>query len=378
MQLRRFVGAGRVLVDLRRHRSWLLRSPSGSPNRSMSTRFSPPSRLRSTRAPAPRPLPALAANSGSPGQICLPMMTILSHSPAGAWSRVCRELLRGLQEGVLVAPDEVDLEQLHAQIAPLGLALERDAHEIGGLIVQAVGHVEIGFGQRIALIEIYRALARHRVLGRDGRSSPVSPKRPVSAVKSGTGCWPDSSTTMDSLPRLLRIAVSLRGRLVHVRDMGLVQHRSRDRSSSRRSCSCACARRRTRAQRRSRASTPPAPASCPRSNRATSRRRPVSRRRASSTTGCAGGGVGAADRLGRRGGVAGAALGRRRRRRRRRSSAAAAQPWCSRAAAPGAPERPAAGSWRPACRRPCAAAPRARRCECRSGAWTRRAGPRDP
>jgi hypothetical protein len=35
----------------------LLRSPSGSPNKSMSTRFSPPSRFRSTSAPAPRPLP---------------------------------------------------------------------------------------------------------------------------------------------------------------------------------------------------------------------------------------------------------------------------------------------------------------------------------
>ena len=82
LQPRRFAGGGRVLVLLRDAMTQAARSPSGSPNRSMSTRFSPPSRLRSTSAPAPRPLPAaLPANIGSSGQICLPMMTILSHSP---------------------------------------------------------------------------------------------------------------------------------------------------------------------------------------------------------------------------------------------------------------------------------------------------------
>src|SRR5580658_667810 len=44
--------------------------------------------------------------------------------------------------------------------------------------------------------------------GETVRSSPVSPKRPVSAVKSGVGCCPVSSTTIDSLLRLLRMALS--------------------------------------------------------------------------------------------------------------------------------------------------------------------------
>ena len=66
----------------------LLCSPSGSPNKSMSTRFSPPSRFRSTNAPAPMPPPVLLENSASSGQICLPMMRIFSHSPAGARSRL--------------------------------------------------------------------------------------------------------------------------------------------------------------------------------------------------------------------------------------------------------------------------------------------------
>ena len=140
--------------------------PPGSPNKSMSTRFSPPSRFRSTSAPAPRPLPALLANKGSSGQICLPMMTILSHSPGGSTVARRFQSLRRLQERILVAPDEIDLQQLQPQVAPVRFALERNAHQVGRLIVQAIGHVEIGFGQRIALIEIDRALARHGVVGR--------------------------------------------------------------------------------------------------------------------------------------------------------------------------------------------------------------------
>ncbi len=54
----------------------------GSPSRSKSTRFWPPSRFRSTPAlPTPCKPPALA-NNGSSGAICRPMMTIFSHSPA--------------------------------------------------------------------------------------------------------------------------------------------------------------------------------------------------------------------------------------------------------------------------------------------------------
>ncbi len=74
--------------------------------------------------------------------------------------------LRGLQEHVLVAPDEIDLQKLQAQVPTVGLALERDAHQIGGLIVQAIGHVEIGLGQGIALVDVHGAFARQRVLGR--------------------------------------------------------------------------------------------------------------------------------------------------------------------------------------------------------------------
>ena len=67
-----------------------------------------------------------------------------------------RQLASELQELILVAPDEIDLEQLELQVAALRLAGNRDAHQIGRLIVQAISHVEIGLGQRIALVERYR------------------------------------------------------------------------------------------------------------------------------------------------------------------------------------------------------------------------------
>ncbi len=94
-------------------------SPSGSPNRSRSTRFSPPSRFRSTSRRLRRAGVAPCANIGSSGLICLPMMRILSHSPGAAWPRVSCELAGRLQERILVTPDEVDLEQLELEVAPL-------------------------------------------------------------------------------------------------------------------------------------------------------------------------------------------------------------------------------------------------------------------
>ncbi len=184
----------------------------------MSTRFSPPSRFRSTRAPAPRPLPATLAN------MRFVRANLLAHDddlvPLAGRSAVARRLqtLRRLQERVLVAPDEINLQQLQAQIAPIRLALERDAHQVGRLVVQAVGHVEIGFGQRIALIEIDRALARHGVVGGLDVGVRVARATAAASPNSGIRCSPDSSTTNESSPR--RIDAELRGRIAEVGDIG--------------------------------------------------------------------------------------------------------------------------------------------------------------
>ena len=62
-------------------------SPASGPKRSTSTRFSPPSRLRSTTSVG-RDIPASPWNMESSGLICRPMMRILSHSPGSAASRV--------------------------------------------------------------------------------------------------------------------------------------------------------------------------------------------------------------------------------------------------------------------------------------------------
>ena len=59
-------------------------------------------------------------NSGSSGAICLPMMRILSHSPGRRFRARGVHLACDLQETILVAPDEEDLEQLQIQIATVG------------------------------------------------------------------------------------------------------------------------------------------------------------------------------------------------------------------------------------------------------------------
>ena len=59
------------------------------------------------------------------------------------------------------------------------LALDRDAHEVGGLVVQTIGHVEIGFGQRIALVEVDRGLAADGLVGAHRRRAAECPASPA-------------------------------------------------------------------------------------------------------------------------------------------------------------------------------------------------------
>jgi hypothetical protein len=73
------------------------------------------------------------------------------------------------EEFLLVAPDEEHFEQLELEVTSAGLALNGDAHQVRRLVVQAIGHVEIGFGQRIALVQIDRGLAADGFVGADAR-----------------------------------------------------------------------------------------------------------------------------------------------------------------------------------------------------------------
>ena len=101
------------------------------------------------------------------------MMRIFSHSPGRRVGAGLGQLARGLQELLLVAPDEEHFEELELQVAPRGFTADGDADQIGGLVVQTVGHVEIGFGERITLIEVDRGLAADGLVARDmlGRGS---------------------------------------------------------------------------------------------------------------------------------------------------------------------------------------------------------------
>src|SRR5262249_43748500 len=75
-----------------------------------------------------------------------------------------RELTRSREELLLVAPDEEDFKKLQFQVAPVRLTADGDADEIGGLVVEPVGHVEISLGQGITLIEVDGRLAADRLV----------------------------------------------------------------------------------------------------------------------------------------------------------------------------------------------------------------------
>ena len=72
-----------------------------------------------------------------------------------------------MQKLIFVAPHKEHFEQLELQIAALRFTSNGDAYQVGRLIVESVGHVKIGFRQRIALIERHRRVARDRIVNRD-------------------------------------------------------------------------------------------------------------------------------------------------------------------------------------------------------------------
>ena len=76
------------------------------------------------------------------------------------------DALRSVDECVAVTPHEVNLAELGQQVDAFGVGFERAIDQVGGLVVQAVGHVEICLGDRIALIEVDGGLAAEGVFER--------------------------------------------------------------------------------------------------------------------------------------------------------------------------------------------------------------------
>ncbi len=105
------------------------------------------------------------------------------------------ELARGLQELLAVAPHEEHFEELEAKIATPRLALAGEADEIGGLVVETVGHVEVGFGERIALVETGGGVERRASVGAGSSTSTRCVTRAGPPANAGRSCVPDSSTT---------------------------------------------------------------------------------------------------------------------------------------------------------------------------------------
>ena len=85
----------------------------------------------------------------------------------GSASQHRAQTVRGIDERIPVTPDKVNLAKLAEEILAIGLESERTVDQIGGLVVQAVRHVEIGFGHRIGLIQVYRGLATEGVIKRN-------------------------------------------------------------------------------------------------------------------------------------------------------------------------------------------------------------------
>jgi len=69
-------------------------------------------------------------------------------------------------ERVPVAPDEINFTKFREQILVLGINFKRAVDQISGLVIQAIGHVEVRFCRRICLIEIDRALALEGIVER--------------------------------------------------------------------------------------------------------------------------------------------------------------------------------------------------------------------
>ena len=59
------------------------------------------------------------------------------------------QTLRGINEGVLITPDKIDFAQLCQKVLTFRFDLQRAVNEVRRLIVQTVGHMEVGFGKGI-------------------------------------------------------------------------------------------------------------------------------------------------------------------------------------------------------------------------------------
>ena len=71
-----------------------------------------------------------------------------------------------IDEGITIAPDEINLAELAHQRLVARVSFQCASNEVRRLIIKPVGHMEIGLGNRVGLIEIDGRLAAERVLQR--------------------------------------------------------------------------------------------------------------------------------------------------------------------------------------------------------------------
>ena len=108
------------------------------------------------------------------------MMRTLFQSGLCGTTRLTVEGLGLLEEGRLVFPDEIDLKQLEAQITPVGIVTQCPHQQFGRLVIKTIGHVELGFGNDISLVDLDGTISADRALKRCFRITAASlrPPRP--------------------------------------------------------------------------------------------------------------------------------------------------------------------------------------------------------
>ena len=79
---------------------------------------------------------------------------------AGAVANGCLELAGRIDKRVTIAPNEVDFAKLGQQVVTVRLDFQCTIDQISGLVIQTVGHMEVGLRNRVGLIKTASVIVR--------------------------------------------------------------------------------------------------------------------------------------------------------------------------------------------------------------------------
>ena len=122
------------------------------------------------------PAHTLGADAGEQFVICRNLLThdddLVPFAPR-LITGLCSHALGGIDKCIAIAPDEVDFAELGQQVPAARIRFKRPVDQVCSLIVKAVCHVEIGFADRIALIQINRRFSAEGFFQRRRRAGRI-------------------------------------------------------------------------------------------------------------------------------------------------------------------------------------------------------------